>query len=340
MKNKITELNNLYKPVLDNIEQLRRHLGSRCIEHALVFSNDHHIKIENEIESVQYPIPSIVCKLSGIKTKIGLDLAKSEDYIGFVKFTIYKEQFKLFNFDAIKFFKFEVYGFCFYEELSSYENINKLKTNIINSNEITLYIKIKVYSIEEIISIINNLSTIPQKRFSMTCYTCDCGHQIVVDTYNGQCPICGKDSPHRRKFKTKCPVCETNTFKDKYGHGECENCGWYIDNLRKKHKNSVIYPNLISLNKARKLYKEGRPFTPDFDDFITGYNFYGEMEFTYKGITYGLMGAENVGVEFWGMNTDKYEIYKDIEEFEQKAQINGKLVKDIWHEVENVNWLQ
>ena len=34
------------------------------------------------------------------------------------------------------------------------------------------------------------------------------------------------------------------------------------------------------------------------------------------------------------------EIYKDIEEFEQKAHINGKLVKDIWDEVENANWLQ
>ena len=40
------------------------------------------------------------------------------------------------------------------------------------------------------------------------------------------------------------------------------------------------------------------------------------------------------------MNTDKYEIYKDIKEFEQKAQINGKLVNDIWHELENANWLQ
>ena len=44
----------------------------------------------------------------------------------------------------------------------------------------------------------------------------------------------------------------------------------------------VECPNLISLNKARKLYKEGKAFLPDFNDFIDGYNFYGEMEFTYK----------------------------------------------------------
>lgn len=64
------------------------------------------------------------------------------------------------------------------------------------------------------------------------------------------------------------------------------------------------------------------------------------MEFTYKGITYGLMGVENEGVEFWGMNTDKFETYKDIEEFKRNAQIDGKLLKGVWREVENVNWLQ
>lgn len=52
------------------------------------------------------------------------------------------------------------------------------------------------------------------------------------------------------------------------------------------------------------------------------------------------MGVENEGVEFWGMNTDKFETYKDIEEFKRNAQIDGKLLKDVWHEVENVNWLQ
>lgn len=130
--------------------------------------------------------------------------------------------------------------------------------DIINSNETTLYIKIKMSSIEETTSIINALSTMSQKKFSMTSYTCDCGCQIQVNSYNGQCPICGKDSPLRRKFKTKCPVCELSTFKDKYGNGECENCGWHIDNLSIKNKNIVIYPNLISLSKAKKLYQEGK----------------------------------------------------------------------------------
>ena len=64
------------------------------------------------------------------------------------------------------------------------------------------------------------------------------------------------------------------------------------------------------------------------------------MEFTYKGITYGLMGIENEGVEFWGINTDIYQMFKNIEEFAEKAKVDGKSIKDIWCDVENANWLQ
>lgn len=142
-------------------------------------------------------------------------------------------------------------------------------------------------------------------------------------------------------IESKCVVCGHSVMIDEIGNGDkCANCGWNHAKIHEEFPDRVMCPNLISLNKARKLYKEGKPFIPDFDDFIAGYNFYGEMEFTYQGVTYGLMGSANEGVEFWGINTDKYEIYKDIEEFEQKAQINGKLVKDLWDEVENANWLQ
>ncbi len=144
-----------------------------------------------------------------------------------------------------------------------------------------------------------------------------------------------------QKIQSNCPVCGNTIYLDNVGNGDkCTNCGWDHSGMHEEFPDRVMCPNLISLNKARILYKEGKPFTPDFDDFIDGYNFYGEMEFTYNGVTYGLVRSENKGVEFWGMNTDKYETFKDIEEFEQKAQIDGKLVKDIWNEVENANWLQ
>ena len=140
-------------------------------------------------------------------------------------------------------------------------------------------------------------------------------------------------------FKKKCAVCGHVYMADVYDQGECLDCGWYNGSMYCEFPDRVMCPNLISLNKAKKLYREGKPFLPDFDDFIDGFNFYGEMEFAYKGTLYGLMDTDE-GVEFFKVNGEYFEIFKDIEEFQQKAQINGKHLKEIWNEVENVNWLQ
>ena len=146
---------------------------------------------------------------------------------------------------------------------------------------------------------------------------------------------------HECNIESKCPVCSHVIFVDSVGNGDtCKNCGWDHSKIHDEFPDRVMCPNLISLNKARKLYKEGKPFIPNFEDFIDGYNFYGEMKFTYNGITYGLMGIENEGVEFWGINTDIYQMFKNIEEFAEKAKVDGKPIKDIWNEVENANWLQ
>lgn len=146
---------------------------------------------------------------------------------------------------------------------------------------------------------------------------------------------------HEYNIKSTCPVCGNIIYMDSVGNGErCVNCGWNHSKIHEEFPDRIICPNLISLNKARRLYKEGKSFIPNFGDFIGGFNFYGEMEFTYNGITYVVMGNENEGVEFCGINTDIYETFKNIDEFAEKAKINGKPIKDIWGDVENANWLQ
>ena len=75
MKNKINEFNNLYKPALERAEEIRKNLGRHCIDHALVFFNNHHTRSDGIPELIHYPIPTIICELSGIQTKIGFDIA-------------------------------------------------------------------------------------------------------------------------------------------------------------------------------------------------------------------------------------------------------------------------
>lgn len=150
-----------------------------------------------------------------------------------------------------------------------------------------------------------------------------------------------KYNPYDKINKKICDVCGTEVYVDSIGNGdECPNCGWINCVYYEEFPDRVMCPNLISLNKAKKLYADGKPFLPDLDDFIGGLDFYGEMEFTYQGINYGVTRVQNDAIDLWIFNGGTVELFKDAEEFRDKAQINGKLLKDIWQEIENANWLQ
>ena len=339
MKNKIIEFNNLYKPALERVEEIRHNLGRNRIDHALVFFNNHHIRINNELERIKYPIPSIACKLKGIQTKIGFDISTDEDYIGFVKFTFNKEEFLTFNFDVIKTFKFEVYNSWFCEEVVSLDVLEQVKNYVTKSNDRVYYIKIKISNIEEISTIINNMCDKPQKGFAMYSCFCYCGNQITIEAYEGECPICGEDSPKKRKYKTNCPVCNDITLVDKYGDGECKNCSWIIENLPNRFKKTVAYPNLVSLDKAKNLYKEGKPFTPDLNDFLEALDFYGEMTFKYNNIECELFRYNNEDVISFYYEEGKSILFENKEDFIQNAKIGDEYVRDIWDKVENPNYM-
>ena len=53
-----------------------------------------------------------------------------------------------------------------------------------------------------------------------------------------------------------CAVCGTEYETSGSINGECKNCGWYNNALGETNSDTVIYPNLISLEKAKKLYAE------------------------------------------------------------------------------------
>lgn len=339
MKDKINEFNNLYKPALERIEEIRRNLGRYCIDHALVFFNKHHIRINNELERIQYPIPSIICKLRDIQTKIGFDIATNKNYIGFVKFTFNKEEFLTFNFEAIKTFKFEVYNNWFCEEVASQDVLKQVKNYVTKSNDRVFYIKIKISNIDEINTVINNMCIKPQKGFAMYSCECYCGNQITIEAYDGQCPICGEDSPKKRKYETNCPVCNHITLVDKYGDGECKNCSWIIENLPNRFKKTVAYPNLISLDKAKKLYKEGKTYTPDLNDFLEALDFYGKMTFTYKDIECELYRISNEGGISFYYDKGSHDEFLNKEDFIKNAKIGDEFVRDVWEQVKDPNYM-
>ena len=143
-----------------------------------------------------------------------------------------------------------------------------------------------------------------------------------------------KKNPYEKIIEKKCSVCKNTLLVDQYGNGSCPHCGWYNTIGDGQNEDCVIFPNVVSENKARKLVSEGKPLRPSLEDFLDMFYFYGETDFEYKGQSYCLFWSEdNSEIEF---DSEKFQFFfKDKEDFIKNAKIDGVYVRDIWDKVEN-----
>ena len=148
-----------------------------------------------------------------------------------------------------------------------------------------------------------------------------------------------KTNPYDKIYEKKCSVCNKTLLASKTGNGECHYCGWYNNSLGEINEDEIIFPNLISLNKAKKLYQEGKQLSPDLNDFLEGFNFYGEMQFRYKNIECELIRSNNEGGISFCYEEDKPLLFTNKEDFIKNAKIGDKFVRDIWDEVEDPRYM-
>jgi len=137
----------------------------------------------------------------------------------------------------------------------------------------------------------------------------------------------------------KCNACGKDVMTDKYGNGRCTHCGWAYDEDAPDFPDDVRYPNIVTLNSAIRLAKEGKELKPTIDEFIQGYEFYGEMEFYYRGHRYGIITLDQIKFYEWNVK-GSVQSFNNMEEFKAKAHINGVLVKDIWDKVEDAYYIR
>ena len=154
------------------------------------------------------------------------------------------------------------------------------------------------------------------------------------------------DDPFVKDQIVKCDVCGGVVLTDQYGNGDCEKCGWKINVCNRKSPDRVQYPNMVSLNKAKQLYKEGKPQLPSFDDFIAGLVMYSEMEFDYKGESYSVLyysskeKEKKLGAVKFAKYEEDFKQFTSTQDFKNNASISGKLLKDIWQDVKNARSMQ
>lgn len=130
-----------------------------------------------------------------------------------------------------------------------------------------------------------------------------------------------------------CEVCGGLTFSDDYGNTDrCPNCGWKSNGDSEFYEEcyGISYPMLVPLSRAREQYKVGQKFKATFEDFINGLNWYKEMLFWHNWKTYEVFRRKG-GVVLASKEAELRFI--SIVEFCEKANINGRLLKDIWDEV-------
>ena len=98
-----------------------------------------------------------------------------------------------------------------------------------------------------------------------------------------------------KKIEKKCAVCKRIIEVNQSGNGQCPHCSWYNNSLGEENENTIIFPNLVSLNKAIRLYKNGNLLRPNLNDFLDCLYSYSEMKFSYK----NLMGVVEGGYPFY-----------------------------------------
>ena len=146
----IQELNKIYQKALENAEVVCNDFSVCNIKHKVGFYNNHEIKGENGFIKEIYPIPVISCIINNIKIDIGFDVISTTNYMGFLELTLRKTEILDFNFNKLKNFKFEIYGFKNFKDDYYWGNIEKTKLMIKNSKEIKFHIGIDFSSLQEL----------------------------------------------------------------------------------------------------------------------------------------------------------------------------------------------
>lgn len=143
-----------------------------------------------------------------------------------------------------------------------------------------------------------------------------------------------------KNIKKICAVCKKVYYTNEFDLNPCPHCGWYNDSMCEENENEVIYRNLVSFNKAKQLYKEGKELRPSISDFLDGLYFYSEMFFCYKKLNCCLFLTDNPKGEIeFGWSPDSITYFSGKEDFIQNAKIGDEYVRDIWDKVEDPSYM-
>lgn len=141
----------------------------------------------------------------------------------------------------------------------------------------------------------------------------------------------------------KCHVCGGDVSVDEYGNGdECPRCGWRQSDESFFNPNIAGIRNIPSLNSAKQQYSQGASAVlANFDDFVSALSSYGEVEFTYKNVRFGvLFDDESKRLMLINIKTNQKQFYANLDDFANNAALDGTKLSELWGGVTNTDFLQ
>lgn len=139
------------------------------------------------------------------------------------------------------------------------------------------------------------------------------------------------------KITKKCDVCGADIITYEYGGGKCKNCGWIDDVHQVQYPDCANANNMISLNRARELWKEHKKFLPNFEEALSLIDRGFDLDIRYKKQEYHLEKFNGkIYIENYAENTGV--CYSDISDFKRNAKINGELLSEIWENIEKIEY--
>lgn len=142
----------------------------------------------------------------------------------------------------------------------------------------------------------------------------------------------------KKKIEKKCDVCGSIVKTTEYGGGKCKKCGWIDDPHQREYPDCTNCGNLISLNKAKIFWREGKKFFPDYDEFIDMMNRGFEFEFKMRNKTYNIAFYDDKHWGFYCYETDETQLFESVNAFDETATVDGVPLRDCWQDLTYIDY--
>lgn len=144
----------------------------------------------------------------------------------------------------------------------------------------------------------------------------------------------------KKIIEKSCDICGNPIRTFEYGGGHCKKCGWIDDPHQRKYPNCKNCNNLVSLNRAKLLWQEGKKFLPDFEELLDMMRRGFEFDFRLHGRKYKILLDKDDHWQLLCAYTGSVQTFDSVDIFKNDAVIDSVPLSVCWSEITAVDYME